>query len=89
MDFATAAFATNRLTNMLPTPAPAETPASAGTKPASTGTASQGNNNGGGKTTIEVQVKFNSQMFEEQVKRIVQDPSTSRSVVRKGAGVTD
>ena len=84
MDFAAAAFATNRLTNMLPTPAPAETPASAGTKPVSTGTASQGNN-GGGKTTIEVQVKFNSQMFEQQVVNICQ--KNAENIVKTGTGV--
>ena len=81
-DFAHAAMATNRLTNMLPTPAPAETSATAGTKPASTGTASQGN--AGGKTTIEVQVKFNNQMFEEQVKRITM--ANARRLVEQGAG---
>ena len=86
MDFAHAAMATNRLTNMLPVPAPAETSATAGTKPASTGTAPQGNN-GGGKTTIEVQVKFNSQMFEEQVKRITM--ANAREITRTGSGAPE
>ena len=65
-----------------PTPPPAETPASAGTQPASTGAASQGN--AGGKTTIEVQVKFNSQMFEEQVKRITMQ--NAPAIVSTGTG---
>ena len=64
-----------------PTPPPAETPASAGTQPASTGASSQ---SGGGKTTIEVQVKFNSQMFEEQVKRITMQ--NAPAIVSTGTG---
>ena len=83
VDFAHAAMATNRLTNILPTPAPAETSASAGTKTAATGSNAQ-QNNGGGKITIEVQVKFNSQMFEEQVKRITMD--NAPFIVRTGTG---
>jgi len=63
------------------TPPPAETPASAGTQPASTGASSQ---SGGGKTTIEVQVKFNSQMFEEQVKRITMQ--NAPAIVSTGTG---
>lgn len=83
-DFERAAYATNRLTNMLPTPAPAETSASAGTKPASTGAASQGNS-GVGKTTIEVQVKFNNPMFEQQVVNICQ--KNAENIVKTGTGV--
>jgi hypothetical protein len=82
-DFERAAYATNRLTNMLPTPAPAETSASAGTKPASTRNNSQ-QNNGDGKTTIEVQVKFNSPMFEQQVVNICQ--KNAEKTVEKGMG---
>ena len=78
-------------TKALPTPSAAETPASAGSKPESVSSGKESGTSGGGAQNInvEVQVKFNNQMFENQITKVTTSPSVARNIVASGMGKTE
>lgn len=78
-------------TKALPTPSAAETPASAGSKPESVSSGKESGTSGGGvqNINVEVQVKFNNQMFENQITKVTTSPSVARNIVASGMGKTE
>lgn len=73
------------------TPPTAETPASAGSKPETASSGKDSGTSGGGAQNInvEVQVKFNNQMFENQITKVTTSPSVARNIVASGMGKTE
>ena len=73
------------------TPPTAETPASAGSNPESVSSGKESGTSGGGAQNInvEVQVKFNNQMFENQITKVTTSPSVARNIVASGMGKTE
>lgn len=73
------------------TPPTAETPASAGSKSETVPSGKGSETSGGGAQNInvEVQVKFNNQMFENQITKVTTSPSVARNIVASGMGKTE
>lgn len=73
------------------TPPTAETPASAGSKSETVPSGKGSETFGGGAQNInvEVQVKFNNQMFENQITKVTTSPSVARNIVASGMGKTE
>ena len=73
------------------TPPTAETPASAGSNPESVSSGKDSGTSRGGTQNInvEVQVKFNNQMFENQITKVTTSPSVARNIVASGMGKTE